>query len=243
MSHYPTKQKVYERIRWDPGLDGSWFTIGYEDRARGLQELPLLDFTPDGDIPWHRVRYIRCGDTVVWDRQTRGDVLDSLRQTSPPLLKRPVPQQFRDRTQFLQHLRAAPHGQPAWVGVFPAGDYPSFLEEVVLRELPGDGRVHLSSEWRSYAMDWMGDATHVSVTYALADLDQALAYVARRYGCGPTDFTSQPPLLPAGTPLVGGYPQPLVPVFQEAWRRLKADFAADKLLDPDLPMVRRFGGF
>lgn len=70
-----TSRQTYHRIRWDPRLDARQFTIGYEDRSHGEQELAFLEFVPDGDIPWHRVWWFRRGDEVVWDRRRRIDRL------------------------------------------------------------------------------------------------------------------------------------------------------------------------
>ena len=81
MGSLPTSQEIYDRIRWDPGLDESLFTIGYEDREQGLQEVPFSCFIPGGDVPWHRIQYFRMGETVVWDRRTRTDLLSTLEQT------------------------------------------------------------------------------------------------------------------------------------------------------------------
>jgi poly(A) polymerase len=36
--------------------------IGYESRRHGKVEVPLPEFVPDGEVPWHRVWYIRRGD-------------------------------------------------------------------------------------------------------------------------------------------------------------------------------------
>ncbi len=71
MPRLPTAKEVYDRIRWDPRLDGRDFTIGYEERGRGTEEIAYTAFVPDGDIPWHRLRYVRRGAEVVWDRRTK----------------------------------------------------------------------------------------------------------------------------------------------------------------------------
>ena len=98
-------------------------------------------------------------------------------------------------------------------------------------------------EWRSYAMDWMGDATHVMVVYGFDTLDELLAHVERRYGRRPTDFTPTSPPLPVSTPRANGYPEALVSVFQDAWRRLKAEFRDDLLIARGPRIVQRFEGF
>lgn len=54
-------------------MDPRRFVLSYEDRARGMLEIPLLAFNPNGDIPWHRVWQVRVGATVIWDRRARID--------------------------------------------------------------------------------------------------------------------------------------------------------------------------
>lgn len=67
---------IYSRILWDDALDKQHFWIGFIDRisASGIREKHLLDWNPDGDIPWHRVVYIRCKEVTVWDRKNRIDL-------------------------------------------------------------------------------------------------------------------------------------------------------------------------
>jgi poly(A) polymerase len=63
--------EVYNRIVWDARLDADAFVIGYRDRHApdGVLEMAASEWDPDGDVPWHRVRYFRCGETIVWDRE------------------------------------------------------------------------------------------------------------------------------------------------------------------------------
>ncbi|MFI5910764.1 RNA repair domain-containing protein [Dactylosporangium sp. NPDC051541] len=68
-------QDVVSRIRYDAALDAARFTVGYEDRGAGTRETPLLVFVSGGDVPWHRVRYVKAGTTTVWDRQARVDLV------------------------------------------------------------------------------------------------------------------------------------------------------------------------
>lgn len=75
--------EVYQRIRWDPRLRPGEFVIGYDTRFGGMQEIPLLAFEPGGDIPWHRVFYIRRGDVKVWDRRARLDRIFGSGDTPP----------------------------------------------------------------------------------------------------------------------------------------------------------------
>ena len=70
-----TSREVYDQIRWDPRLDPADFIIGYETRGSGIDEISLPSFDPEGEIPWHRIQYIRRGETNVWDRRLRVDLL------------------------------------------------------------------------------------------------------------------------------------------------------------------------
>ncbi|GAB3855138.1 RNA repair domain-containing protein [Dactylosporangium cerinum] len=68
-------QDVVSRIRFDAKLDAARFVIGYEERGAGIRESPLPLFVAGGDVPWHRVRYVKAGDLTVWDRQARVDLV------------------------------------------------------------------------------------------------------------------------------------------------------------------------
>jgi len=64
-----TIREVYDRILWDSRLDHRAFSLGFSDRISGnIREKPLSEWEVDGDIPWHRIRYVKCGETIVWDR-------------------------------------------------------------------------------------------------------------------------------------------------------------------------------
>lgn len=68
-------QDVIARIRFDGLLDAAGFSVGYEDRFNGERESALTAFAASGDLPWHRVAYIKAGDLVVWDRRTQTDLI------------------------------------------------------------------------------------------------------------------------------------------------------------------------
>lgn len=70
-----TSRAIYDQIRWDPRLDPARFFIGYESRRDLPDEVPLPDFDPEGEIPWHRVLYVRDSEGMVWDRRSRVDEL------------------------------------------------------------------------------------------------------------------------------------------------------------------------
>lgn len=69
--------EMHDRILWDPKLNALAFYIGYEDRMikHALGEKLLIDWASN-DIPWNRVQYIRCADTIVWDRAKRIDLFE-----------------------------------------------------------------------------------------------------------------------------------------------------------------------
>jgi poly(A) polymerase len=68
-------QDVVSRIRFDAALDAARFVVGYEERGAGIRESPLPLFVAGGDVPWHRVRYVKAGDLTVWDRHARVDLV------------------------------------------------------------------------------------------------------------------------------------------------------------------------
>ena len=74
-----TSREIYNRIICDSRLDSNIFIAGFEDRvsASGIREKPLAHWAADGDIPWHRIRYIRCQDIVVWDREQHLDLFST----------------------------------------------------------------------------------------------------------------------------------------------------------------------
>lgn len=71
MARFPTARQVLDRIRWDPRLDERDFVVGYAVRGGTIAELPFAEFLRAEDIPWHRVRRVRRGAEVVWDRAAR----------------------------------------------------------------------------------------------------------------------------------------------------------------------------
>jgi poly(A) polymerase len=74
-----TIREVYDRILWDARLDRSAFAIGYIERMsiEGIREKPFSEWSTDGDIPMHRIRYIRCGEEIVWDRDQHLDLFSA----------------------------------------------------------------------------------------------------------------------------------------------------------------------
>ena len=74
-----TSREVYHRIIWDSRLESNIFIAGFQDRisSNGIIEKPLAHWAVNGDIPWHRIRYIRCKDIVVWDREQHLDLIST----------------------------------------------------------------------------------------------------------------------------------------------------------------------
>lgn len=75
-----TFEDVFHRMRWDDKYAMEDMTLGYDDRLVGSMEMPLIDFIPvaeGGDMPMHRVWYIRCEDLVLWDRKRKLDLVFS----------------------------------------------------------------------------------------------------------------------------------------------------------------------
>lgn len=73
-----TITEVYSRIIWDTNLNRNMFIAGFHERiSDAVREKPLAQWDDNSDIPWHRVRYIRCGETIVWDRENRIDLIST----------------------------------------------------------------------------------------------------------------------------------------------------------------------
>ena len=68
-------QDVIGRIRFDAALDVARFTVGYEERFAGVREAPLAGVLGEGEVPWHRIWFIKAGALVVWDRRQRIDLI------------------------------------------------------------------------------------------------------------------------------------------------------------------------
>jgi poly(A) polymerase len=66
---------VYSRLKWDGSIDSATIYIGYQDRIRGLVEMPYADFRPGGRVPWDRIQYFRMADVRIWDRTSRIDLV------------------------------------------------------------------------------------------------------------------------------------------------------------------------
>ena len=64
---------LFHQIRWDPRFDAARWTLGAEVRRTTPARIPLVDFVPGGDIPWHRVLFFEADGVVVWDRRTGTD--------------------------------------------------------------------------------------------------------------------------------------------------------------------------
>jgi poly(A) polymerase len=71
-------QDIYHQLRWDPRFQAGSYRLGVQTRFGPIDEQPLLSFDPSGDIPWHRILYVRGPQGVIWDRRT------GLEEVRPP---------------------------------------------------------------------------------------------------------------------------------------------------------------
>ncbi|CAF2831399.1 unnamed protein product [Rotaria sp. Silwood2] len=87
-SSMKTAEDVISRIEWDDRLDKRFFRVGYIDRFLGLQEKSFNDFDFQVDlstvsdrhsnilaIPKHRIQYFKYNSEIVWDKETRTDLM------------------------------------------------------------------------------------------------------------------------------------------------------------------------
>lgn len=165
----PTSQDIYNRILHDPGLDPAAFTIGYEDRTRGIVERAFVAWKQS--VPWHRIRYYRLGDTRVWDRELRIDHLDAHRQSTPR------PSTPRPSTLF--NLPTQPFQEGGWTLVAPSPSEapvqaPSTLRILslnVLFEIHAPGGFDYAQRWA--ALVRLLEASHADII-ALQEVTPAL---------------------------------------------------------------------
>jgi poly(A) polymerase len=108
----PTAREVFDRICWDPRLDPAHFAIGYHERmsADGVREKPLSAWDPNGDIPWHRVAYIKARGERVWDRATRLVALEWCLHADDPTPSTPDHAHSRAHSGAPQAARDSAHG-------------------------------------------------------------------------------------------------------------------------------------
>jgi poly(A) polymerase len=73
-----TSREIIDRLFWDVRLNRHVFVVGFQDRQfRGILEKSLVEWMTQSDIPEHRVRYIRCDNAIVWDRENRLDLVSA----------------------------------------------------------------------------------------------------------------------------------------------------------------------
>lgn len=72
-----TSEEIYHRVRWDPRFDPARFVFGINVRGAAPKRVPLPNFVPGGDIPWHRVLFVEADGELVWDRAAGVDRIDS----------------------------------------------------------------------------------------------------------------------------------------------------------------------
>lgn len=110
-----TSREVYDRIRWDARFDPAEFWIGYEARLEDLKEIPFSQYDPGGDIPWHRIWYFRRGQSIVWDRRTRVDLIFGGAMGDAPAKAAPAAEAQPERaSSVMTALRFDPE-QGQWV--------------------------------------------------------------------------------------------------------------------------------
>ena len=66
--------EIYNRLIWDERFNQNAFSIVIKDRIEGSKEVLLKNFDSE-EVPWHRVIQFKHGDTVVWDRDAKIDLL------------------------------------------------------------------------------------------------------------------------------------------------------------------------
>mmetsp|Transcript_100591 Transcript_100591/g.150785 ORF Transcript_100591/g.150785 Transcript_100591/m.150785 type:complete len:263 (+) Transcript_100591:53-841(+) len=75
--------EIYGRIKHDSSIDQDLIVIGYLDRFTGIKETSFNTFvTLDNErffntsVPFHRIRYFKHNGNIVWDRDSRINLID-----------------------------------------------------------------------------------------------------------------------------------------------------------------------
>lgn len=81
---FPTSEKIYNRIRTDGHLYPNKAMVTYYDSImQKYMDCPLLKWIPiknGGDIPWHRVYFIKYDNDIIWDRENKICTIDEVAQ-------------------------------------------------------------------------------------------------------------------------------------------------------------------
>lgn len=79
-----TSNEIYDRIIHDSTMDEELFVIGYLDRFTGIKETEFKKFVTlekelyyNSSVPFHRVQYFKYKGILVWDRETRLNLIDN----------------------------------------------------------------------------------------------------------------------------------------------------------------------
>ena len=83
-----TSEKLYYRLMTDPAFNKNDFWIVYFDAIKNaFVDMPIIKWVPkDGDIPWHRVYFLKYHDQVIWDREKRFFSLDCVPKAEVQML-------------------------------------------------------------------------------------------------------------------------------------------------------------
>lgn len=74
MPRFPPEHEVLQRLRWDPRFHGLRLWVGVATRRDGVVEQPFQQFDPEhGDVPLHRVAWVRSSQGWLWHRELRLD--------------------------------------------------------------------------------------------------------------------------------------------------------------------------
>jgi uncharacterized protein (UPF0248 family) len=65
-------KEIIDRIRWDKNFDTEQLIIGYVDRFVGTLECNL-EVYDEGEIPQHRIIYLKYSNEIIWDRKNKID--------------------------------------------------------------------------------------------------------------------------------------------------------------------------
>lgn len=73
-----TEKETYNTIKWDPRFNELQFSIEYRDKEVSYKKVPFGQYSPNGDVPWHRIVRFYYRNNLVWDRENKIEILDEI---------------------------------------------------------------------------------------------------------------------------------------------------------------------
>lgn len=127
--HLRPSDEIISRIKWDDSYDEKLLTIGYLDRFVGVLRCNLEEFEV-GDIPYHRIVFLEYDNILVWDRESKLDLITSQKEEEKVEVPKVTKKQKKLKNKQKKQVNEAPKNAKIPEG-FVDGDWISEDEEEI----------------------------------------------------------------------------------------------------------------